>query len=56
VGWAKEEYDLWSKKLLADQIGFVVPSRDKGEAILRFAIVNPWTREIDIKEILDTLG
>lgn len=55
IGWQKEDYDLWSKKLLSDQIGFVVPSTDKGQPILRFAIVNPWTTENDIKEILDTL-
>lgn len=55
-GWDIEKYNLWSKNLLDDQIGFVVPSSDKGEPILRFAIVNPWTTEKDIKEILDTLS
>jgi L-2,4-diaminobutyrate decarboxylase len=33
----------------------VVPSSHKGEPILRFAIVNPWTTENDIAEILATL-
>ena len=45
----------WSDKLLADQIGFVTPSAHRGEPILRFAIVNPWTQVSDIEAILATL-
>jgi len=55
TGWEKADYDRWSEKLLADQIGFVVPSAHKGRTILRFAIVNPWTTEKDIADILKTL-
>lgn len=55
IGWTASDYEAWSDKLLADQIGFVVPSSHKGEPILRFAIVNPWTTEGDISEILATL-
>jgi glutamate/tyrosine decarboxylase-like PLP-dependent enzyme len=54
-GWAPADYQKWSDKLLADQIGFIPPSSDKGDAILRFAIVNPWTKISDISMILDTL-
>ena len=54
-GWRIADYERWSDKLLMDQIGFVVPSSHNGEPILRFAIVNPWTTEKDISEILDTL-
>jgi glutamate/tyrosine decarboxylase-like PLP-dependent enzyme len=54
-GWLAADYQKWSDKLLADQIGFIPPSSDKGQAILRFAIVNPWTKISDIKMILDTL-
>jgi glutamate/tyrosine decarboxylase-like PLP-dependent enzyme len=54
-GWNLEDYKAWSEKLLADQIGFVTPSSDKGQPILRFAIVNPWTQVSDIEAILDTL-
>ncbi|MEY3926662.1 MAG: hypothetical protein RIS16_619 [Actinomycetota bacterium] len=53
VGWSRDE--KWSDKLLADQIGFVTPSAHKGKPILRFAIVNPWTKESDISAILATL-
>jgi glutamate/tyrosine decarboxylase-like PLP-dependent enzyme len=55
VGWERSDYEKWSDKLLADQIGFVTPSAHKGKPILRFAIVNPWTKESDISAILATL-
>ena len=54
-GWAPSDYQKWSDKLLADQIGFIPPSSDKGQSILRFAIVNPWTKITDISMILETL-
>ena len=54
-GWKKEDYQKWSEKLLADQIGFIPPSSHNGQAILRFAIVNPWTKISDIEMILATL-
>jgi len=54
-GWGWDDYNKWSDKLLADQIGLVTPSGHKGQPILRFAIVNPWTKIEDIKEILSTL-
>ena len=54
-GWSAAQYQEWSDKLLADQIGFVTPSAHKGQPILRFAIVNPWTKMADIEEILATL-
>jgi glutamate/tyrosine decarboxylase-like PLP-dependent enzyme len=54
-GWTATDYQKWSDKLLADQIGFIPPSSDKGQAILRLAIVNPWTKVSDISMILDTL-
>ena len=54
-GWKKDDYQKWSDKLLADQIGFVTPSSHNGEPILRFAIVNPWTNVDDIEKILATL-
>jgi L-2,4-diaminobutyrate decarboxylase len=55
TGWSTADYQKWSDKLLADQIGFIPPSSDQGQPILRFAIVNPWTKVSDISMILDTL-
>ncbi len=54
-GWRHDDYVRWSDKLLANQIGFVTPSSHNHETILRFAIVNPWTRRSDLELILDTL-
>ena len=54
-GWEKSDYQQWSDKLLADQIGFIPPSSHDGNPILRFAIVNPWTKISDIETILATL-
>lgn len=54
-GWAHEDYVRWSDKLLADQIGFVTPSSHNGETIIRFAIVNPWTKRVDIDAIMATI-
>jgi glutamate/tyrosine decarboxylase-like PLP-dependent enzyme len=55
TGWTMPDYKAWSDKLLEDQIGFVTPSMHKGQPILRFAIVNPWTQVSDIEAILATL-
>jgi glutamate/tyrosine decarboxylase-like PLP-dependent enzyme len=54
-GWAAKEYENWSNTLLADQVGFIPPSSHDGQPILRFAIVNPWTKISDIEIILNRL-
>ncbi len=54
-GWSAQQYQQWSDKLLEDQIGFVTPSAHRGQPILRFAIVNPWTQMSDLEAILATL-
>ena len=54
-GWTATDYQNWSDQLLADQVGFIPPSSHNGQPILRFAIVNPWTKISDIQLILDRL-
>lgn len=54
-GWEAKDYQNWSDTLLADQVGFIPPSSHHGQAILRFAIVNPWTKLRDIELILGRL-
>ena len=54
-GWAAADYQKWSDQLLEDQIGFIPPSSHNGQPILRFAIVNPWTKISDITMILERL-
>ena len=54
-GWKQEDYDRWSDELLADEVGFVVPSSFNGEPVLRFALINPRTTFEDLLLILDRL-
>jgi glutamate/tyrosine decarboxylase-like PLP-dependent enzyme len=54
-GWSASDYQQWSDQLLADQIGFIPPSSHHGQPILRFAIVNPWTKISEISMILERL-
>ncbi|MTH92238.1 MAG: aspartate aminotransferase family protein, partial [Actinobacteria bacterium] len=54
-GWSATDYQNWSDTLLADQVGFIPPSAHHGQPILRFAIVNPWTKISDIELIMSRL-
>ena len=54
-GWTAVDYQKWSDQLLEDQVGFIPPSSHHGQPILRFAIVNPWTKISDIALILERL-
>ena len=54
-GWTTADYQKWSEAILTDQIGFIPPSSHEGQPILRFAIVNPWTKFSDIDLILQRL-
>ena len=54
-GWAATDYQKWSDQLLEDQVGFIPPSSHRGQPILRFAIVNPWTKISDISILLERL-
>ena len=52
TGWAAADYWEWSRRLLEDQVGFVVPSTWRGETVLRLCIVNPRTTMDDIRAVL----
>jgi L-2,4-diaminobutyrate decarboxylase len=54
-GWNASDYQNWSDELLTEQVGFIPPSSHDGQPILRFAIVNPWTKFSDIDLILQRL-
>ena len=54
-GWVAADYQKWSDQLLEDQVGFIPPSSHRGQPIVRFAIVNPWTKISDISIILERL-
>jgi glutamate/tyrosine decarboxylase-like PLP-dependent enzyme len=55
TGWTASDYQKWSDELLTEQVGFIPPSSHNGQPILRFAIVNPWTKFSDIDLILQRL-
>ena len=55
TGWTASDYQKWSDELLTEQVGFIPPSSHDGQPILRFAIVNPWTKFSDIDLILQRL-
>jgi glutamate/tyrosine decarboxylase-like PLP-dependent enzyme len=54
-GWTGDDYDRWSQRLLADQIGFVTPTKWEGETVSRFAFLHPETTMDIVEEILDTM-
>ncbi len=53
--WTAEDYDRWSRELLASGSAFVTPTTHEGEIVTRFAIVNPRTSLADIAAILDSM-
>ena len=56
TGWSADQYTEWSDRLLADGVGFVVPTSWAGEKVLRICVVNPLTTVDDIRLILDSLA
>jgi glutamate/tyrosine decarboxylase-like PLP-dependent enzyme len=54
-GWSREDYALWSARLLDEQRAFVTPSSHAGRPNTRFAILNPLTTFDDLVAILDTM-
>ena len=56
IGWAAADYAAWSSRLLADQLGFVTPTKHRGQVCTRFAIVNPLTTEDDLRLLIDTMA
>jgi len=55
-GWSAEDYDNWSKRLLAGQIAFVTPTSWEGETVARFAFLHPGTTAETVLEILATMA
>ncbi|HEX4162226.1 MAG TPA: pyridoxal-dependent decarboxylase [Acidimicrobiales bacterium] len=55
LGWAKLDYEIWSARLLHDQIGFVTPTSWEGETVARFAFLHPDTTVGMVDEILASM-
>jgi L-2,4-diaminobutyrate decarboxylase len=55
VGWSFKDYADWSARLLAEQVGFVTPTRHRNQPCTRFAVVNPVTTADDLSLIIDSM-
>jgi glutamate/tyrosine decarboxylase-like PLP-dependent enzyme len=55
-GWAAEDYDAWSARLLASQVGFVTPTTWEGEKVARLAFLHPDTSLEMVGEILASMA
>src|ERR1700722_17333663 len=55
-GWGPDDYHAWSVKLLADQIGFVTPTKWEGETVARLAFLHPDTTMEIVDQILATMA
>ncbi len=55
IGWDADHYARWSSSILDDQLGFVTPTRHRGQVCTRFAIVNPQTTVADLELLLDSM-
>jgi glutamate/tyrosine decarboxylase-like PLP-dependent enzyme len=51
-GWTGVDYHRWSTQLLADQIGFAVPTKWEGETVARFCFLHPDTTLGMVDEML----
>jgi L-2,4-diaminobutyrate decarboxylase len=54
-GWGEADYGTWSVRAQREGLAFVVPTRHKGESVLRFCFINPLTTRADVDLILDDL-
>ena len=54
-GWQLADYQKWSDRILADGLGFVVPSSHQGKPNARFAIVNPRTDLKLLTQLIDSM-
>jgi len=55
-GWGEPEYVGWCARALERGVAFVVPTRHRGDTVLRFCFVNPLTTREDVDLVLDDLG
>ena len=54
--WSAAQYEDWSVRLLARQIGFVTPTTWEGETVARLAFLHPGTTLAMVQEIVATMA
>jgi L-2,4-diaminobutyrate decarboxylase len=55
-GWKSEDYEAWCQDALRSGLAMVMPTRHRGETMLRFCFINPLTTAGDVDLVLDALG
>jgi aromatic-L-amino-acid/L-tryptophan decarboxylase len=55
-GWSGDDYQAWSRKLIADQVAFVMPTVWDGETVARLAFLHPDTSRELVVEVLDRMS
>lgn len=55
TGWADEDYELWWRRLLDEQVAFVQPTSWQGEKVGRLCFVNPKTTLEHVRPVLDAM-
>jgi aromatic-L-amino-acid decarboxylase len=56
LGWDRADYENWSARLLADQIGFATPTTWEGQPVGRIALLHPETTIAMVEEMLATMA
>ncbi|HZP31163.1 MAG TPA: pyridoxal-dependent decarboxylase [Acidimicrobiia bacterium] len=54
-GWTPDDYVTWSRRLLADQVAFCLPTRWHGEVVARAVFLHPNTTVEMFDEVLDSM-
>jgi glutamate/tyrosine decarboxylase-like PLP-dependent enzyme len=55
IGWTDDDYNEWSRRLIADQIALVTPTKWEGQMAARFAFLHPDTTMEMVTEVLDSM-
>ncbi|MGH8980412.1 MAG: pyridoxal phosphate-dependent decarboxylase family protein [Acidimicrobiales bacterium] len=56
TGWSRADYDVWSARVLSEQVAFVTPTTWEGEAVARLALLHPDTGVGIAEEIIATMA
>lgn len=54
-GWTHDDYVRWSDRLWEEGRAVCLPSKFRGEPVLRFAVINPRTTHAVLTELIDSL-
>lgn len=55
-GWGPDDYEMWWRRILEAQIGFVQPTTWMGEKVARLCFVNPRTTVEHVRAVLDEMA